>query len=184
MKLLPILCEKKLISSKSLSICELVINNDSKYVNYYKDGKRNYYIKRQILDYSENMALNYINRHTKYGDNNCVLSIFNDIDIIYLFEVIKNNLKKSKRANINDVLDIYFFGINNIGYIKDSEAVCNYIKVVVVPNTTNIISIYPTTNPSIKDVKLLEYDYDKLFIKGKVKIMSQIDKFNNRYKRV
>ena len=78
------------------------------------------------------------------------------------------------------MLEIYYFGVSNIGYINNIN--CNFIKVVVIPNTNNIISMYPTNEVDYNYISNLNIDYDKLFERNnKVKTISRIDKFNKRY---
>lgn len=60
---------------------------------------------------------------------------------------------------------------------------CDYIKVVVIPGTFNIVSMYPINLIEASSIKNLECDYNKLFNKNeyKVKKICAIDKFNKRY---
>ena len=58
---------------------------------------------------------------------------------------------------------------------------CNYLRVVVVPNTNDIITIYPTTTAPKDYITNINIDYSKLFKEEeKVKKLSQIDKFNKK----
>lgn len=177
--------DTKTISNYAVSIMDLVIEKE------LTNKKRNFnpktdYLKYQIANYDEKLALEHILLHTKeqlYTDKQ--YSCFNEnIDIKYLFNCIKNNIKNSKKTNTNDVLDIYYFTVPNIGYYND--CLCNLIKVIVAPGTNNIINLYPAIDPNIKEISILECDYNKLFPKKeeKVKTLSRIDKFNAKYKRV
>ena len=101
------------------------------------------------------------------------------IFINYLFEILTANLKNSKKANIEEMLEVHYFAVSNIGIYND---VCNFVKVVVIPNTTNIISVYPVDNIFDSSFNNLEYDRSKLFKEeNKVKKLSRIDKFNQKY---
>ena len=78
------------------------------------------------------------------------------------------------------MLEIYYFGVSNVGYINNTN--CNFIKVIVIPNTNNIISMYPTNEADYNYISNINIDYDKLFERNnKVKIISRIDKFNKKY---
>lgn len=113
-------------------------------------------------------------------------SYFNEnLDIEYLFKLIRKSIDNSKKCNIDSHLEEHYFAIPNVGYSMSGN-LCNVIKVVVVPNTNNIMTMYPTDKYIENNLCNLECDYDKLFKveKPKVKTMSRIDKFNQRYKRV
>ena len=109
-----------------------------------------------------------------------LLSYFYDnVDIDYLFESVLNNLKTSKRENVEDTMDIYYFLVHNIGIINNTP--CNCIKVVVIPNTTNILNIFPAYGNDNQS-NILNCDYDKLY-KRNTKSLTKIKKFNKKYNR-
>lgn len=169
---------------QSLSITKLVTRKALGMPCYLFASEKDSYVKNQILNYNSDLALLHIKKHGTNKENQVInkdtSSIFNDIDIEYLMEVVKENIKGVKKANLEEVLDIYFFGISNIG--RDKDNIINYIKVVVVPNTNNVISIYPTIDIEEKYTYPLNCDHDKLFKRErKVKTMSRIDKFNKKY---
>lgn len=144
-------------------------------------NKNDLLIKSQIIDNDKSKTINRINKLV--GDNTTDKSRarFNrNIKLGYLYDIILENLNIEFRANINDIFDIYYFNISNIGY-SDYE-IYNRVKVVVVPNTKDIISIFPVDNNVDEEYSIdLEIDYSKLYDSQKVKYKSQIDKFNKRY---
>jgi len=170
-------------NKKSVSIMRLVMRKELGYPCTLFEEEKDNYVKKQIIEYNEKLAYDHILEHTQTDEteeNIKEKGIFNDIDLKYLIEVTKENILNSKKANIEEIMDVYFFGVSNIGC--GNQETYNYIKVVVVPNTTNIISIYPTNVISEKDAKPLNCDYDKLFKRdNKVKTISRIDKFKEKY---
>ena len=77
-------------------------------------------------------------------------------------------------------MEIYCFAVSGIGY--DENSICNYVKVVVCPNTNNIVAMYPFAYIEKENIKPLDCDMDRLFKREvKEKINSRIDKFNKRF---
>jgi len=183
-ELLPDIYSKRCINAYSVSISELVMKLQLGIeIKVKKDAKCDY-IRSQIFNYSTTASLSHIQQShiTEIAENT---SSFNEgINLDYLFNLIRNNLKIGKKANVDEMLEIYYFGISNIGQFNNES--CNFVKVVVIPNTDNIITIYPTNSVDVNYISMIDVDYNKLFNKKeeKVKRLSQIDKFNSRLKRV
>lgn len=177
--LLPLIYEKRPINAYSVSISETVMRKQLGMPIKLRKGVRCDYIRGQVIEYDEEESLNHINKHLTGNEEN--ISYFNEgINITYLFNLIKNNIDNSKKVNIEEMMEIHYFGIGNIGKFNDEY--CNFVKVVVIPNTNNIISMYPTNSVDYNYVSNIEVDYDKLFKRdNKVKTMSRIDKFNKKY---
>lgn len=179
LELLPLIYEKRPINAYSVSISETVMKKELGMEIKLKKGARCDYIRGQILNYSTEEAINHLNKHINSTEEN--ISCFNEgIDIKYLFDIVRQNIDSSKKVNTEEIMEIHYFGIGNIGISNNTP--CNFIKVVVIPNTNNIISMYPTNNVDYNYVSNIEVDYDKLFKRdNKVKTMSRIDKFNKKY---
>lgn len=179
-KLLPelYLIETKHVSNHTLLIAELVMKKQLGMKVVFKRGTKSDYVKEQIINFNEEKALEHIKSHKIHEDAYVEHSRFNDnVNLDYLIECVKRDLKGNKKANIIDILEIHYFAVPGIGY--DTNNLCNYIKVVVVPNTTNIISLYPYTYIEVDDISLLNCDLNKLF--NREKNTSRIDRFNNRF---
>lgn len=184
LNLLPDLYEANEIylSNQSLSISELVIRKNLGLPASFREGTKSDYIKSQIVNYNEQIAIKHINEHTGYKESHQIHSLFNkNININYLFESVKRNLKNSIAVNDdNNLLSVHYFAVSGVGY--DSNSICNYIKVVVVPGTTNIVTIYPFAYVDIDNIGVLDCDIDKLFNRhNEEKSSSRIDKFNSRF---
>ena len=187
-KLLPILYEKRPINAYSIAISELVMKIQLKIDVKTKKGDKCDYIKTQIFQYSTILALEHIQSDHGYSKDKSSesqsSSFSNNVNIKYLFDVVRNQVKDSEKANRDDVLEVHYFTVPNIGYYNNE--LCNYLKVIVIPNTDHVISMYPINDLGFESSYNLEYDYETLFNieKNKVKNLSQIEKFNRRYRRV
>lgn len=176
------LLEDKNVSNYSVSIMEMVIRKNLNLPMYYNKNERGEYVKGQIAYYNETLALAHINSHTRLGENLYnTHSVFNEsINLKYLFECTKQDIKNSQKINVKDALDVYCFAVPGIGYTGNNK--CDYLKVIVCPGTKNIITMYPFAFVGKNDVKLLNCDLDLLFNRDKkVKSNSRIDKFNKKF---
>lgn len=179
MELLPELYENKFMNQLNLKITESVMKRKLGYRLKETDN----YVLRQINEYDKQRALEHINiKHKRYDLQGRTTIFYDNVDVEYLYDSVVENLKNSKKANIEEALEIHFFALSNIGISNNN--ICNFIKVVVVPNTTNIISLYPVETTYDSEFTVLHCDRDKLIKREKVKTISQKDKFNARYKRV
>ena len=96
--------------------------------------------------------------HSKYKENT---------DLKYLIRCVKEGLKTSKKANVEDIFEIHYFYVPNIGVYKNE--MCNFLKVLIVPNTSNIITMYPDRNIEYECLYLKSYIfYFRLKIKTRV----------------
>lgn len=146
-------------------------------------------------DYNENLS-HIINKHSYYSykeNNNSEHTIFNqNIKVENLLARITEELNSIPRKTAFDAFiinynprynDIYFFKAPNCGYSLDKEeTVCDYIKVITVPFTNNIISMFPcpTIPPTVTPFELPDYDDIKIKVKTH-KPLNQIDKFHQKW---
>lgn len=126
------------------------------------------YNMNQIVDYDEYMAIEHIiDRHN--GNDDLSGTIFNhDIDIYKLFVDIKKELTNENKNNTLVLNDIYTVYYPNIGVNGE-----NYLRIVTVHNTKNILSMYP-----IKNKNDIFYVDDEDEIKENKKIKSKKEKIN------
>lgn len=174
LELLPRIYEydNKDIKNYSLSIMELVMKKHLGLDTTFKEGTYGDSIKKQIVDYDEELAKAHIKSHSFYKAENCGMkSVFNEnVDIDYLIDSIKENLKTSKKVNKNENLEVHYFLVPNIGIYKNTK--CNYLKVILIPGTNNIITVYPASYTDANNIPILNCDYDRLFSKKyKVKML-------------
>lgn len=178
MELLPLVYETKCIRPMSVHFTELVMRTQLG-LNVKSKNYDNMYVYDQIINYNSEEAIKQIKEYKNQNDKRSKFK--NDIDLNYLFNLITNNINNDKKVNITDILEIHYFSIANVGYFDNMP--CSFIKVVVIPNTNNIINMYPTNEIDYSSVCNIEYEIDKLFPKKeeKVKTLSRIDKFNKKY---
>lgn len=182
--LLPHLYGSRVINPYSVVISELVMKKQLGIDIRTKKGDKCDYIKSQIIDYNPDKALKHIQEHFITTSEDKTKSYFNNnIDLDYLFKIIKTNIDNKKKVNTDEILEVHYFSISNIGNFKNN--VCNFLKVVVIPNTNDIITMYPTCEVDYDYITEINIDYSKLLKRehSKVKRMSQIDKFNARYNK-
>lgn len=173
--------KNKYVSNYTLLIAELVMKKQLGMPVNFKRGTKSDYIKEQIMNYNESVALKHVESHMRDEESYNGHSRFNEnINFKYLMECVKKDLKTSKKANLVDILEIHYFAVPSIGYDKNNK--CNYIKVVVIPNTTNIIALYPYAYIEVDNASILNCNMDILFSKNKEEqVNSRIDKFNKRF---
>lgn len=142
------------------------------------------YLFRQIANYSEDDFLEHIKKHM--ADYNQDLDEPNE----YLFgpefpvnEVlaeVRKYIGSDKRLFSGFYEDLYIFKYDYCGRVKNKAV--NYFRVIALNDTDNFITMFPSDDcesmPYI-DLNYLSYKKDK----PKEKKLSQIDKFNQRYKR-
>lgn len=174
LELLPELYKNKYIKPASLAISEAVMKKKLG-IPFKTKGS---YVINQINNFDKEFTIRHVVENHQ-GEIEGKSKFHNNVDINYLFDVVTENLKNSKKANMDEMLEIHYFAISNIGIYNN---VCNFVKVVVIPNTTNIISIYPVDGVCDSKFINLEYDRSKLFKENnKVKKISRIDKFKQKY---
>lgn len=103
----------------------------------------NGYYNNQLVKYDKNLAINYINYNNKI--NNKINNIINNnIDIKELFNIMEEKIKYLKPVNFG-IYDKYTIDYENfIGKVNNIDA--NILCVVTLPDTKNIISMYPVLN--------------------------------------
>ena len=176
----------KLYDSRSIIATSLVISEKikKKSLGIPVKTRENNYTINQINNYSDEAAIEHIKLHTEDVQNNDVKkrSRFKEnINIKYLYDIVRKSINNAKKANVQEILEVHYFAISNVGYSDNNT--CNFIKVVVIPSTNNIISIYPVDDILDSKFMHLECDRNKLFEKKeeKVKTKSRIDRFKERY---
>ena len=139
------------------------------------------YIHKQIFYYDEKLALEHILEHKEEKEGKH--SVFSEnIDVVELIKYVKENLNNGTFL-FNHFFDEYLIRYDGVGY--ENGILKNYIKVVTLPNSDKIITLYPSPKFSLNynetdDVK------EKIGCSEcakKTKRLSQIEKFNKRYNR-
>ncbi len=129
-----------------------------------------YYVRKQIIKYDKREAINHIINHRK---EKC--SFKENIDVSKLYYDIRRKLDYRYRVN-DELMDIYYFDM--IGISEDKRR--KYLKVVCIPNTKKIITMYPYSDDNF--IRPIDIVKDKNNNKNLEK--SQVEKFNLKYKRL
>ena len=158
-----------LSKDKSVSIIKTILQKEKyKNVTITREMK---YMEKQIVDYDTEKAIQHIYNNHRNGNNEDSQFSF-DVDIRKLFDDVKNEMISDNRVNDN-VLDIYEVDRPECGYANGE--ILNRVRVVVVPGTTDIVTMYPVNKSS--QPRQSDF-YDK---KGKSKSLDRLSRFNARY---
>ena len=144
----------------------------------------NSYSFRQIISYNEDDFFDHIQKHLSDPDKDIKEKNTNvfipDFPIKKVIEEIKKHIPSDKKLYPGFYDNVYYFKYNGCG--RENGRLINYIKVVCFHETTDIITICPIVgdnNLPHVDLSYLMNNEEKV----KVKKISQIDKFNQRFNR-
>jgi len=142
------------------------------------------YLYKQIDNYSEEEFFEHIKKHL--ADYNYDIDEPNeyvfvpDFPLDKVFEEIKKLVPSERRLYTGFYENVYIFKYNGCGRAKNR--LVNYFRVIALHGTNNFITMFPSddceTLPYI-DLNYLKQEEEK----PKTRRLSQIDKFNQRYKR-
>lgn len=136
---------------------------------------REKYLLEQLTSYDSERAISHIERHMP-DSNYDTTAIFNyNFPLNDVYYKLRNLLPLDGRIYSNFFDNIYIFKYDCCGHV-DSKLV-DYLYVVTVRNTNDIITMYPYNNKSGTYVADITPSYDK----PKIKHISQVDKFYKRY---
>lgn len=141
----------------------------------------NCYIINQIIDYNEADMREHINKHLSYYNSFEFLSssVFSsDFPIDDMILEIKKYMPSCDKYLYGLYDDSYYFKYDYCGKVDGKFT--NYFRVVCFENSSNIITMCPAVvDENVKHVDLNYLKDEKVTVKR----ISQIDKFNRRYKR-
>ena len=149
-----------------------------------KREENNSYIVRQIIEYREDDMLNHIKHHL--SDNELVFeekkhSIFeSEFPYTEIIKEIKKYMTLDRRICSGLYDDMYIFKYTNCG--KDQHKLVDFFKVICFEGSTQIITMYPSLNCEKLPYTDLNYMKKTENETEKIKILSQREKFNKRYK--
>lgn len=129
------------------------------------------YVERQIISYDKEFAITHINSRHKDGYDGKTLFI-TDKSTRELYDYIQTQMTEDNMI-YEDIMDTYSIEYPNIGTTYEGQPL-NHIRVVAIPGTKDIITMYPCEDyflPRKKDYKQEE----------KPRQMSRVDKFNQRF---
>lgn len=148
------------------------------------DEKKEYssYLFNQIAHYSEDKFTNHILKHTAdYNMNldNPNSSIFkSDFPIENIIQEIKKIIPSNEALYYGFFDNTYVFKYNECG--RDKNRLVDYFKLICFHDDNNLITMYPSEN--CENLPFIDLNYLNKE-KPKIKSLTQIEKFNRRYKR-
>lgn len=138
------------------------------------------YTEKLLYNYDKNLVIEHIAKHKIENNDKRIHSVFNNkIDINELYCFAQDNIKEENFI-ISKVFDFYFIEYKNVGYYGDKTY--DHIKVITLPNSKDIINIYPCDFHSRNIDSYQEEIKETEIVKVKqLKRESQIDKFNKKF---
>ncbi len=137
------------------------------------------YTINQLKNYDRDLAYEHIKFHQEGVEYNSFFK--KDIDINELMMDAISKIQNMK-PGYYDVFEHYIIECPNCGEINEENL--DYYKVLIIPGTKNIITMYPVANNNPFAENYIVKDKKEIYLKKeKVKRKSQIDKFNERYNR-
>ena len=134
------------------------------------------YGEKQAIEYNAKEALSHIKQ--RHGSKNDQASNFSkDVNIKELFDEIKLQMTEETKVNENP-MDIYEIDYKEVGYDQNGNMV-NRIKVIALPGTLNILTMYPSDQGQTVCQKDINEKLKQEQVKPKVH--SRIERFNNRF---
>ena len=142
----------------------------------------NLYLFRQIVEYKESDLLDNLKKHEAdcYEENKDTKGIFSpEFPLEEVLKEIKKYIPSKNRIYPRLFENDYVFKYNECG--RENNKLVNYFKVICLHNTDNIITAYPSND--CEHLPCIDLNYLKKEEQPKIKKISQIDKFNLKYKR-
>ena len=148
-------------------------------VKQYNDS----YLFQQLIDYSDLEFLKHLRKHL--ADNTEELEEYSDalfkpgFPILDVILETRKYIPSDKKMLTGYFDNKYVFKYNECG--RNGKVICDFFEIVTFDNTKNYITMYPI----IKGEKLPHIDLNYMIEKKeepKIKRMSQIDKFKQKYK--
>ena len=139
----------------------------------------NCYLYRQITEYQEADFRDHINKHLTIDgvENTCDSVFVEGFPIDLVINEVRNNINPENRIMPGFYEDDYYFKYEECGRVN--YHVTHFFKVVVFHGTKDIITMCPCENAENFPYVDLSYLIKKDV--GKVKTLSQIEKFRRKY---
>ena len=135
-----------------------------------------HYFINQLLCYNSEIAIKHIKLHLDKDEEKITHSTYSEsIDIDKLYKYAEERIMNSNPDEY-EMVDKYIVKCNEVIGKTIENKLTDTLRVVTLPNTKNILSMYPM--PALNN----ELSIEENIIKTKqIKRESQIDKFNRRY---
>lgn len=148
-----------------------------------KDKQYSSYLFGQIANYSYDEFVKHVERHTAdynmYLDNPNSSIFIPSFPLDKVLEEIKKYIPSDKGLGYGFFEDTYVFRFYECGRVKNK--LTDYFKVICFRDTNNLITMCPSEN--CENFPYTDLNYLVNEDKPKIKTLSQIEKFNKRYRR-
>lgn len=139
------------------------------------------YRLEQLFNYSDEEFLSHISKHmySRVEDYDVISTFNEDFPFDKVFYEVKKKILFCKAYYFGTYEDVYIFKYDKCGVTNGK--VSDYFLVITFHNTNKYISMYPCNSSS--NFNYVDLNYLKIPSTSNVKRLSQIDKFNMRYKK-
>lgn len=138
------------------------------------------YLFSQIVDYSEERCLDHLLKHQYYEGNNNLCQFAKNFPLRNIYFRLRRGLPEQGRLYSSCCDYKVMFKYDNNGRVNGRMT--NYFEVVVLNHSNDIITMYPYLNTERRPYTDITPEITEIE-HPKVKRMSQIDKFNQRYQK-
>ena len=137
------------------------------------------YLFSQLAEYNEEAFIEHAKRHIEgYTDEEGITAYFKaDFPLEKVFEEVKKHYSLDKRISRGITNDEYYFKYDGCGH--QNGVSCDYFIVVTFANNPHYVTMFP--EPDAYKYPYVDLNYMKEDQKSKVRKLSQIEKFNQRY---
>lgn len=147
--------------------------------DFERDNTR--YLFRQILQYQESDFENHIRKHLSDCNEDPEEALFGtDFPISEVIREIKKYIPSDKKLFYGLLTNNYTFKYDGCG--RSNNSLQDYFTVTSFHNSDDLITMFPAHHCENLPYIDLNYMIENVE-KPKIKVMSQIDKFNQRYRR-
>lgn len=156
-------------------------NIEERYTSNKKINFNASYRLEQLFNYSDEEFLSHISKHmySRVEDYDVISTFNEDFPFDKVFYEVKKKILFSKAYYFGTYEDVYIFKYDKCGVT--SGKVSDYFLVITFHNTNKYISMYPCNSSS--NFNYVDLNYLKIPSTSNVKRLSQIDKFNMKYKK-
>lgn len=136
------------------------------------------YLFQQLYDYNEEKALAHIQEHHIFDDEDSISHFVKDFPLKEVYYKIRKMLPLENKIITNGVKELYVFKYDANGHVNNK--LVDFIQIVTFQDSNDIITMYPYENEErafFIDISPVLGEEEGI----KLKRVSQIDKFNQRY---
>jgi len=141
------------------------------------------YLFKQISNYSEDRFLKHIQKHmanfNQNQENPNEFIFVPDFPIDKVLAEVKRHIGSEKKLYSGFYEDLYVFKYNECGRVKNK--LVNYFRIIALNGTDNFITMFPTDD--CETLPHIDLNYLVQEESPKIKRLSQIDKFRQRYNK-